>query len=61
MRGCSEKILNLYRDSYSVTGLAKPNAFLNSVTALTNFRTENLKKKKKCSYRLRGSQKYWKK
>ena len=46
VRGCSEKILNLYRDSYSVTGLAKPNAFLNSVTALTNFRTENLKKKK---------------
>jgi hypothetical protein len=42
VRGCSEKIINLHMDSYIMTRSTKPNVYYNTITSLTNFKTENL-------------------
>jgi hypothetical protein len=44
IRGLSEKISNSLDDSFSVTGVTKPNADIETVTSPLHLKTENFKK-----------------
>jgi len=43
--GCSEKLADLLGNSYSVTGITKPNANLSAITDSINLKAEKLTKK----------------
>jgi len=45
IRGCSEKLADLLGKSYSVIGVAKPNAHVRAITNSINLKTEKLTKK----------------